>query len=53
MTLNIATPAQDHILINAQGSAYSANQVFIYQQQNWLEEKKSYVAETRLKYFSK
>ena len=25
--------APDHILINAQGSAYSANHVFIYQQQ--------------------
>ena len=31
--------APDHILINAQGSAYSANHVFIYQQQKRLEKK--------------
>ena len=39
MTLNIANAAQDHILINAQGSSYSANHVFIYRQQKWLEKK--------------
>ena len=43
--------APDHILINAQGPSYSANHVFIYQQQNWFE--KNHVAETRSKYFSK
>ena len=31
--------APDHILINAQGSAYSANHVFIYRQQKWPEKK--------------
>ena len=49
MTLIIATPAQDHILINAQGSAYSANHVFIYQQQNWFEEKKIICGRNSLK----
>ena len=41
--------APDHILINAQGSAYSANHVFIYQQQKQLEERLN-VAKTRSKY---